>query len=373
MSKIAIEYKEIYDFENLYAAYIHARKNKRYREEVLNFTARLDEELISLQNDLIWKSYKVGKYRLFWVYDPKKRLVMALRFRDRVMQWAVYQKLNPLFDKQFIEDSFGCRVGKGTHAALDRLQYWMRQVDRKEKRYFYLKLDISKYFYRVDHKVLLGILRRKIEDEEVVHLLEGIIESEDTKFGLPRGIGPSELPTTEWLNDVGMPIGNLTSQMFANIYLNELDQFAKHELHVHYWIRYMDDIIVLGDSKEWLWQIKEAVEEYLNQNLHLDLNNKTTVRPISTGIEFVGYRIWSTHRKIKKQTLKKMKARLKYIQGLYNAGIIDLDTVKLTVSSYRGITMHFNSYGLRRSFSRRYRYKRNIPKDGDSHCCETSC
>lgn len=366
MSKITLEYEKIFDYENLYTAYLHARKNKRYRNDVLLYTSKLDEELISLQNDLVWQSYHVGKYRMFWVHDPKKRLVMALRFRDRVLQWAVYQQLNPLLEKQYIFDSYGCREDKGPHAALDRLQYWLRLVSRKEKPYYYLKLDMSKYFYRVDHEALLGILRRKVQDEKIIELLRGIIESEDTKFGLPRGVGPADLPMTEWLNDVGMPIGNLTSQMFANLYLNELDQYAKHELHAHYWIRYMDDIIVLGDSREWLWQLKEDVEEFLHEHLKLDLNNKTTVRPIGTGIEFVGYRVWATHRKLRKSTLKKMKARLKFLQKICEEGLADYDDVKPSLRSYRGTMKHFNSYGLRQKFNRIFRFKKKIhSKEGD--------
>lgn len=236
MKKFRNIYEKIYDFENLYQAYLEARKCKRYRQDVLQFSANLEENLIQIQNELIYKTYKVGRYREFFVYDPKKRLIMALPFKDRVVQWAIYRQLNPILDKQYIYDSYGCRIGKGTHKAADRLQYWLRQVYRKPEKYYYLKLDISKYFYRVDHQVLMEIIKKKFDDPDLIWLMDKIINSEDTKFGLPLNIDPDKCTIEDRLADVGMPIGNLTSQMFANLYLNELDQHVKHELKLHYYI-----------------------------------------------------------------------------------------------------------------------------------------
>ena len=226
-------YDRICQYEELYQSHIEARKGKRYRDDVLTFTDRLEENLIELQNELIWQTYTVGKYRPFYVREPKLRLVMALQYRDRVVQWDIYKQLYPFYDKMFIEDSYACRRDKGTHKAADRLQYWLQQVSRKPGEWYYLKLDISKYFYRVDHLVLLDILSRRIKDQRLMRLLSEIINSEDTRFGLPAGVSPEDCPEEQWLNDVGMPIGNLTSQLFANIYLNELDQLCKHELHLH--------------------------------------------------------------------------------------------------------------------------------------------
>ena len=220
-------YDEICSYEGLYQSHLEARKGKRYRDDVLVFTDRLEENLIELQNELIWQTYKVGKYRQFYVREPKLRLVMALQYRDRIVQWAIYRQLYPFYDKMFIEDSYACRRGKGSHKAADKLQYWLRQVSRKPGKWYYLKLDISKYFYRVDHLVLLEILSRRIKDPRLFQLLREIINSEDTRFGLPAGVSPDECPEEDWLSDVGMPIGNLTSQLFANIYLNELDQLEE--------------------------------------------------------------------------------------------------------------------------------------------------
>ncbi|NNG67359.1 reverse transcriptase/maturase family protein [Caldanaerobacter subterraneus] len=358
MKRIKNMYEKIYDFENLYQAYLEARKNKRYRDEVLKFTANLEENLIQIQNELIYKTYKVGRYREFFVYEPKKRLIMALPFKDRVVQWAIYRQLNPILDKQFIYDSYACRKGKGTHKAADRLQYWLRKVNRKPQKYYYLKLDISKYFYRIDHEILMNILKREIADKDLLWLLDVIINSEDTKFGLPLDADLDNFEG-ERLSDVGMPIGNLTSQLFANLYLNELDQYAKHKLKLRYYIRYMDDIIILHHDKKYLHAVKDDIENFLNEKLKLNLNRKTAIRPITCGIEFVGFRIWPTHRKLKKKTALKMKRCLKYLQKVYARGEVDFKTVNATVQSYFGLLKHCNSYKLRRKLLQALVFVRN--------------
>ncbi|MBU5438275.1 reverse transcriptase/maturase family protein [Tissierella sp. MSJ-40] len=359
MKTIKNIYPKIYDFENLYQAYEIARKGKRFRDEVLTFSSNLESNLIEIQNHLIYGTYEVGKYRQFYVYEPKKRLIMALPFRDRVVQWAIYKQLFPIFDKQFIFDSYACREGKGTHAAADRLQYWLRQTERKPERYYYLKLDISKYFYRVDHDILINILKRKIHDDRLIDLLSIIINCEDTKFGLPAGIDPDMCTEDERLLDVGMPIGNLTSQMFANLYLNELDQYVKHELRLHYYIRYMDDVIILHPDKKYLAAVKDEIETFLNNKLHLQLNNKTAIRPCSMGIDFVGFRIWATHRKLKKKTAKKIKARVKHLIKAKARGQITEESFKGSIASYKGILKHCNSYGFRQSLNELFKNKRS--------------
>ncbi len=337
-------FPKIIDYENLWHAYLNARKNKRFRGEVLEFSNNVEENLIQIQNELIHKMYQVGRYREFHVYEPKKRLIMALPFRDRVVQWAIYQVIEPLFDKQFIDDSFACRKGKGTQDAAKKLQYWMRKHERSHQRPYYLKLDISKYFYRIDHDVLLNILKNKIKDRDLLDLLEIIIRSESTKFGVPLGDHHFE---NERIEGIGMPIGNLTSQLFANLYLNELDQYAKHDMQLQHYIRYMDDVVVLHHDKDELHRILEEIELFLNYDLKLQINNKTAIRPISTGIEFVGYRVWTTHQKLKKKSVKKMKRRLKYIQKSYSRGEVGLDEARLTIMSYLGFMQHANCYRLK--------------------------
>lgn len=345
-------YPKIYDFENIYAAWEEARKGKRYRTDVLKFSNNLEENLINIQNHLIYESYKMGKYHSFYVYEPKKRLVMSLPFPDRVVQWAIYRQLFPLLNKQFIFDSYACRKGKGTHSAADKLQYWLRQVDRKPERYYYLKLDISKFFYRIDHEILLKILRRKISDKKLLNLLSLIINSEETNFGLPLWFEPDMCTPEERLSEIGIPIGNLTSQMFANLYLNELDQLLKHKFRIHYYIRYMDDVIILHKDKKHLGYLKEQIELFLNDELHLHLNNKTTIRPISMGIDFVGFRIWPTYRKLKKATSNKIKTKVKHLVSARNRNLITEESLERSIASYKGILKHFNSYGFRKSLNK---------------------
>lgn len=337
-------YNNLCSYENLYQAYLNARKCKRFRSEVLEFTFNLEENLMEIQKELLNHSYKVGGYREFYVYEPKQRLIMALPFRDRVVQWAIYQLINPIFDNSYIFDSYGCRVGKGTHRAIQRLHYWLQQVNRKEERYYYLKLDISKYFYRVDHTILINLLRRKIKDEELLQLLMTIITYDGTLFGLKLN-GDVNNPADR-ISGKGMPIGNLTSQMFANLYLNELDQYCKRTLSIRYYVRYMDDVIILSNDKGKLHQYKALIEDFLNNKLDLHLNNKTAIRPISTGVEFVGYRLWPTHVKMRKSTALKMKKRLKYVKKQYENKQLPFEKVNATVQSYMGILKHCDSYSL---------------------------
>lgn len=369
----------IYDFENLFNAYKKAISCKRYRPDVMAYTDQLEENLIELQNEFIWKTYSVGRYNIFYVYEPKKRMIMSLQFKDRVAQHAIYSILNPYFEKQFISDSYACRVGKGKHRAIRQLQRWLRKTDRSLKRFYYLKLDISKYFYRVDHEVLMGILQRKIADKDLLHVLSVIINCEDTHFGLPLGADVGSVAYDELLGEVGLPIGNLTSQMFANLYLNELDQHCKHHLHLHYYIRYMDDIIILHHDKKYLERIKQDIAKFLADNLHLQLNSKTCIRPTSMGIEFVGFRVWSTHIKLRKKTAEKMKKRLKYMFAAYRTGEIDRETLDRSIASYRGILQHFNSYGLRQSLNELYKKEVKEEKEKmqeettERKCTERKC
>lgn len=337
-------YETLYTYENLYEAYLNARKNKRYRDEILKFSFNLEENLMEISKELKAHTYKVGKYREFYVYEPKQRLIMALPFKDRIVQWGIYQLLNPIFDKTYIDDSYGCRVGKGTLRAIQRLHYWLKQVGKKEEKYYYLKLDISKYYYRVDHEVLINILRKKIKDKQMLELLKTIINYDGTLFGLKVN-GDVNNPADR-LAGKGIPIGNLTSQMFANLYLNELDQYCKRTLSIKYYVRYMDDIIILSDDKKNLHEYKELIQTYLEEKLKLKLNKKTAIRPISLGIEFVGYRLWSTHVEIRKSTSLKMKRRLKYVKNQYDKNQISFSKVNSTVQSYMGIMKHCNSHSM---------------------------
>lgn len=190
MKKFNVTYEQITSYTNIYAAYLDARKGKSERNEIMRFSVELDSHLNSLYKELEERRYKVSGYRLIYIYVPKKRLIMALQFRDRVLQWAIYRVLNPLYEKTYIKDSYACIKDRGREKAAARLQYWLRQVGRKPVQYYYLKLDISKFFYRVDHEILLEILKRRIKDPKLINLFSIIINSEKRAFGLPLGVDP---------------------------------------------------------------------------------------------------------------------------------------------------------------------------------------
>ena len=342
MKRLKNLYEQIYDYRNLYEAYRQARKCKRYRKDVLQFSYNLEENLISLQNELIWQTYEVGRYREFIVHDPKKRLIMALPFRDRVVQWSIYMALNNHFDRSYINTSYACRIGYGSHKAVKRIQYWIRKLDRSSDAVYVLKLDVSKYFYRVDHAVLMNILNRRINDQHLIDLLKKIICHID--FGLPLTDAGQ---FTDRISNVGMPIGNLASQMFANLYLNELDQYVKHTVKVKYYARYMDDMLVIGTDKSELRAIWIDVDNYLSNTLHLNLNNKSCIRSAAQGVEFCGYRIWPTRIKLRKSTALKMRRNLRGAAKRYRRGEISHDRYNSTVQSYAGLVQLVSGDGLR--------------------------
>jgi retron-type reverse transcriptase len=339
-------WEQITGFDNLYSAYQSAVKGKRFRSEVLVFSAMLEDNLFSIQDDLCAGTYRVGKYRKLYVYEPKKRIVMALPFRDRVVQWAVYRVINPIFTRSYIEDSYACIDDRGIHSAVKRLQYMARLItDNGKLGAYYLKLDITKYFYRISHDALMSILRRRFADEPLLNLLEQIIRSEETPFGLPEGGKLGESPL---IFGLGMPIGNLSSQMFANLYLNELDQYVKRTLKAHFYVRYMDDMIVLASDKATLHKRHGEISAFLSERLQLSLNDKTAIRPLSCGIDYCGYRIWDTHIKLRKSTSLRMRRRLKQLQEQYARGELEWDKVRESLASYNGVLKHCDSFGLSR-------------------------
>jgi retron-type reverse transcriptase len=339
-------YEKICEFENLYEAYRKASLGKRFKNEVLAFAADLEENLHDLKRELLSEEYRIGKYREFYVYEPKRRLIMSIPFRDRVVQWAIYRVINQLFANGYIDDSFACIDGRGIHGVAKRIQYWAKLLSRDGGvKVYYLKLDISKYFYRIDHGVLLDILRRKFDDKPLTEFLERIIRNETIPFGLPPGASPGDGGGR--IFDRGMPIGNLTSQMFANLYLNEIDQYAKRTLGIKYYCRYMDDTVILSTDKAALAEYRVKIEEFLNDKLKLSLNDKTALRALDEGIDFCGYRIWGSHIKLRKSSALHMKHRLKKLMDDYSLGKADLPEVKQTLASYKGVLQHCDSRLLR--------------------------
>jgi len=344
--KIKQVYDLIFSMENLYMAYEDAASGRRYNKDVLLYSQDTWSQLRELREKILAGEYEIERYYIFYVYEPKKRMIMSIGFEHRIVQWAIYRVLNPILVKGYIDDSYGCIPGRGALGAMQCLQGWVEYVSRKENEWFYLKLDISKYFYRISHRVLKKILRKKIKDERLLEVLFGVIDCKHTPFGLPPGKGPGEVPLEERLYDVGMPIGNLLSQMFANIYLDALDQFCKRTLGIKFYVRYMDDIIILSDSKIQLREWKDRIAVFLETELELMLNNKTCIRPISQGIEFVGYRIWSNRVVLRKSTTLKIKRNLKGIREAYHDYLITLEKASQTFQSYVGMLKHTDSDAL---------------------------
>jgi retron-type reverse transcriptase len=277
-------FERVYDYRNLYEAYIKAKKQKRYRDEILQFSYTLEENLIALQNELIWKTYKVGTYRSFAIYEPKKRQIVALPFRDRVVQHALNTVIDPIFEHYMIYDSYACRRGKGTHQAARRMAYFLG----KPGNYYYLKADIKMYFASINRTILQSIIARKINDKDILWLIDEILNSTP---------GP------------GLPIGNLMSQLFANVYLHELDHHIKNVCGVKFYVRYMDDFVILHNNKAYLRGLLDEIKYFLKNQLALELNDKTKIAKTSDGIEFVGYRIWNRNKLIKKQSLSRMRKK----------------------------------------------------------------
>jgi retron-type reverse transcriptase len=310
-----MQYSEVYDFMNLYNAYLKARKQKRYRSEVLQFSFNLDTELIMLQDELQHKRYKVGLYRQHIIYEPKRRQIVALPFRDRVVQHALNTIVEPIFDKRMIDDSFACRQGKGTHAAVKRLSYFMGKPDT----IYYLKLDVQSFFASIHIATLKAVIRRTIADSCIIWLIDTILDS-------------SPVP--------GMPIGNLMSQLFANVYLHELDHYCKNVLSVKYYIRYMDDILILSSNKAYLRAVLADIEYFVTTNLMLTLNRKTCIGKCKDGIEFVGYRVWRNLRLIKKQSLTRMKKKVR----AWKSGKVNDDKFMASIGSWMGHSVDTSSY-----------------------------
>ncbi len=335
----------IFSMENLYGALEDASKKRRYNKDVLAFTENTYDNLEKIRQEVYNGTYTIEKYFIFYVYEPKKRMIMSIQFRHRVVQWAIYRVINPILVSGYIEDSYGCIPDRGALKAVLRLSYW---VDSGAY-VFYLKLDISKYFYRVSHRVLKRILAKKIKDKRLMALLEGIIDCKHTPFGLPPRRSPGEVPLSERLFDVGMPIGNLMSQTFANVYLDVLDQFCKRVLQIHCYVRYMDDIIILSNSKQQLTEWKTRIDAFVEEELELQLNQKTCIRPVNQGIEFVGYRVWPGRLTLRKRTTLHMKRVLTVKREAYRVKKITLKDANDTLQNYMGMIKHCNCDALKES------------------------
>lgn len=321
-------FAQITDFGNLHAAYLKARRGKRYSADALRFGANLEEELLALQNDLRQGTYRTGHYNVFMVREPKARQIAALPFRDRVAQHALCRVIEPIWEARFIRDSYACRVGKGTHAGANRLTQFLQRAERRWPGLVYvLKMDVRSYFPSINHAVLLGLLRRHIACEPTLALVTEIVGS------WPVGGG-----------EAGLPIGNLTSQLFANVYLHELDVFVKQQLRVEMYARYMDDAVIVGGDRAWLHDISSQIGTFLAARLALQLNAKTQVFPAAQGVSFLGYRVWATHRLLGRGSVRRMRRRLRAGR---RRGVAPAE-INASLQSWLGHARHANTYRLRR-------------------------
>ena len=336
-------YPQIYAFENLYAAFRKARRGgKRKKAAVAAFEYHLEEELWRLHDELRAQTYAPGPYRHFYVYERKKRKISAAPFRDRVVHHALCNVIQPIFEARMIHDSYACRVGKGAHRAADRAQAFAR-ADR-----YVLKCDIQQFFASIDHTVLKSILGRHIADEKTTWLIEQIIDS-------GAGVLDSECPV-QWfpgdelwaaLRPRSLPIGNLTSQFWANVYLNELDQFIKRDLKCRHYVRYADDFLLFHDDKAQLhaWRA-QVVEQLVNLRLRLH-ERKAVIGPTRDGVAFVGYRIFPTHRRLRKDNVRAFSRRLRQMRDAYQRGDITLEEIRPSIQSWVAHAEHADTYRLR--------------------------
>jgi RNA-directed DNA polymerase len=343
-------FEQVYDFEALHAAYLRARAGKRDRIEVQRFEQDLEGNLIQLQNELIWGCYQTGDYRSFAIFEPKPRQVAALPFRDRVVQHALVAVLEPIWERRFIADSYACRPGRGTHRGADRAQAMLRQVKREQGRVYVLKADIASYFRSIDHGILKVLVRRRVACRRTLALFDAIVDSASSLHPDTPGIG--------------LPIGNLTSQLAANIYLHELDEFVNHGLRERHYARYMDDFIVVHHDKQHLHRVRERIEAFLAQRLRLRTNAKTQVFPVhglrGRALDFLGYRIWPTHRKLRRSSVTRITRTLKRLQRLYAEHLVGRERVMQSVNSWLAHARHADARGLVRAVLGQFKFSRGV-------------
>jgi retron-type reverse transcriptase len=322
-------YPQIHDFENLLLAAKKAQKGKRFQANVAKFNYRLEPNLLALQKELATCQYQPGGYTTFYIQEPKERMISAAPYRDRVVHHALCNVLEPIFERFFIHDTYANRKDKGTHKAVLRYQQFAKQNT------YVLKCDIKKYFPSIDHEILTNSLFKKIACPKTRWLISTILANSNAQEPHVQYFAGDELfsPTQRRM---GLPIGNLTSQLFANIYLSPLDHFIKRELKAGAYIRYVDDFVLFANSKqqlhEWLAQIRLFL-----QSLRLVLHtNKTKVFPVSVGVRFLGYKAYPHKRMLHKQNTLRYKRHLRKMLRQYEKGLIDLAAIERSLNSWLG-------------------------------------
>lgn len=332
---------QITDFENLLQAARQAQRGKRYRPNVLAFNYGLDQELLQLQQELRTHTYQPGAYRTFRIRDPKSRLISAAPYRDRVVHHALCNSIVPIIERTFIADTYANRSGYGTHRALQRFTEFART-----SRYV-LQADICKYFPSLDHAILKSSLRRKIKCPETLWLIDQIIDSSH-----PQTKEPDYFPGDSLLTPLercrGLPIGNLTSQFFANAYLNGFDHFVKEQLKARKYLRYVDDFALFSDDHAFLREARCAIEAYL-ASLRLRLHPlKTQLFETCRGANFVGFRVLPDRIRVCRHSLSRARQRCRQYQKAYHSAVISLDELVQRLQSWEAHLLHGDTYRLRR-------------------------
>ncbi len=337
-------YRQIVTFENIFTAYRKAAKGKRGLPNVARFEFDLEANLLRLQAELQAHTYRPGAYYSFHIRDPKRRLISAAPFRDRVVHHALCNVIEPVFEQTFIGDSYANRKGKGTHAALDRAQSFAR-------RYAYvLQCDIRQFFPSIDLTILRNLLARKLADAETMGLIDlilaggaGVLRNEYEMVYFPG----DDLFAA--IRPRGLPIGNLTSQFWANVYMSELDQAVKRRLHCRAYLRYVDDFLLFADSKRQLWDWKDAIRDHLT-GMRLTLHEgSSTVTPVTQGIPFLGFRIYPTHRRLKRRNGVAFARRYRKLRRAAARGELTIEEVDCRVRGWIAHAAHGDTYGLRRA------------------------
>ena len=327
-------WKELCSYNNLFFAYKKARKHKTTKDYVIEFEMNLKHNLQPLRSELLLHSYRPKPLVNFIIRDPKTRKISKSDFRDRIVHHALCNIIEPIFEKAFIYDSFANRISKGTLKAIKRFDYFKRKASSNNSKSCYvLKADIRKYFENVDHDVLMEVIKSKINDGRIIWLIRAILNN-------CVGGGRSK---------VGMPLGNLTSQFFANVYLNELDHFVKHKLKAKYYIRYVDDFVILHSDKSLLVDYKNQIDNFLKNKLQIELHpDKSKIIHIGNRLNFLGFRMFYYHKLLKKSNLRKMKTKFEFLMREYEKGKTDYDTIYDFFEGWLAYAKHANIHRFRK-------------------------
>lgn len=328
--------------EHLFRAWDAFKADKRKKIDVLEFERNLEPELFKLHRELRDHAYRHGPYASFYIRDPKLRHIHKAAVRDRVLHHAVFRAINPIFEPTFIPASFSCRAGKGAHKGVTTVAAMLRGKSRNTTRpCWVLKCDIRKFFDSIDHDILIGMLSKRIKDADAMRLLREIIESFAVNVTL--------------FERKGVPIGNLTSQLFANIYLNEFDQFVKHALKVQNYARYTDDFVVVSQDRDSLAALIAPMRNFLRNSLHLDLHpGKVFIRKYFQGIDFLGYVMLPHHTVLRTKTRRRMFRKVRERVVSFKDGITSESSLNAAMNSYHGVLSHANAHGVRQELDNRF-------------------